>query len=605
MGSPTALLPWGQPSGGSTSPAALRFALPVPSQSTAALPEPGVRPIIFLPGITGSFLADGTTEVWPDLAGIGSAIECSSQSVNVQQELAVMAPLALSADGTPPAGSGVGVANGVQEPLDGEFGGAITEQSYTKDCGVVLDILSDLFGASRNVNENVYAATATNAADSGYTVVQSDTSQGLNVCVGNSRCFIPVGYDWRLSAEENATAVLQIINQVLSVTGADRVDILAHSQGGLVAEEITKLPQSIGKIYRIVTLGTPFLGAPEALTELLEQTPCQDPPQCYLNAGVVQSLIENYPGVMELLPSSSYYTAYSAMSPSYSTVESEVAQGLASLSYPSSARSMSLVAAAEQMHESDDAWAPLDPTVGLLRMIGYDANDATPNCAGGSLCDPQIILAPSGGDTITSAFDPNGTMASSPVLGDGDGTVPLFSANLYNPANGFDDRGSGRDMYWCGLSHMGLAQDTAVWQIAEAYLEGDVSYATDAVGAACPGGGLGTIANLNLVGAAASEPAGAQAPGPTSNTSCSAAASAMAPVETSMTIINSSATDSIDLYWYDSSCHQELYARIPPQMQVTRNSFVGDVWHLVSQSSGSLLGTVATTTAQQQIVVAR
>jgi len=241
--------------------------------------------------------------------------------------------------------------------------------------------------------------------------------------------------------------------------------------------------------------------------------------------------------------------------------------------------------------------------VGLLRMIGYDANDATPNCPGGSACDPQIILAPASGDTIISAFNPDGTMASPPVPGDGDGTVPLLSANLYNPANGFDYRGDGRDMYWCGLSHQGLAQDTAVWQSAEAYLEGQVSYATDVLGAACSGGGLGTIANLNLIGASASEPAGAQAPGPTSDTSCSAAASSVAPVETSMTIINSSATGPIQLYWYDPTCHQQLYATIPPQMQLTQRAYVGDVWHLVSHSSGSSLGTVATT-AEHQIIVA-
>ena len=99
------------------------------------------------------------------------------------------------------------------------------------------------------------------------------------------------------------------------------------------------------------------------------------------------------------------------------------------------------------------------------------------------------------------------------------------------------------------------------------------------------------------------QPAAAEAPGPTSNTSRSLAASPAAPVETSITIINSSATDSINLYWHDSSCHQQLYPTIPPQMQLTRSAYVGDVWHLVSQSTGSFIGTVSTT-ANQQIIVA-
>jgi hypothetical protein len=70
-----------------------------------------------------------------------------------------------------------------------------------------------------------------------------------------------------------------------------------------------------------------------------------------------------------------------------------------------------------------------------------------------------------------------------------------------------------------------------------------------------------------------------------------------------MTIINSSATGPIQLYWYDPTCHQQLYATIPPQMQLTQRAYVGDVWHLVSHSSGSSLGTVATT-AEHQIIVA-
>jgi pimeloyl-ACP methyl ester carboxylesterase len=577
----------------------------VPAPPVAAsLPVPQVRPIIFLPGITGSYLTDGTSEVWPNLAGIGSAIECSTQSVDVQQEVQIMSPLGLSAAGMPIAGSTVGVANGVVNPVDGDFGGAIAGATYTKGCGAILDVISFITDRSRSVDLNLYAAAAANAQRSGYTVVASDDAEGLSACTGNPRCFVPVGYDWRLSAESNAAAVLQIIKQILSLTGADRVDILAHSQGGLVAEAITRLPQSVGKIYRIVTLGTPYLGAPKALTDLLYQYPCEDPPQCFLSAAVVQSLVENYPGLMDLLPSADYYTAYSAISPSYSTVESQVAEGLASLTYPAVPQNMSLADAAEQMHASDDSWAPLDPSVGLLRMIGYDANDASPNCDGSSACDPYIGLAPSPGETITSAFNPDGSPAysASPIYGDGDGTVPLFSANVYNPAAHFDDRGSGRDMYWCGLSHEGLAQYTSVWESAEAYLEGRVSYATDVLGAACPDGGLGTIATLNLVGASGKQPTGAEPPGSALIRSCSPATTAVAPTLSSITFKDDSATNQLDLYWYGPTCRETLYATIPPQMELTQMAYIGDVWHIRLRTSGVLIGTAIASATPQTIV---
>ncbi|MGH9207738.1 MAG: hypothetical protein ACRD1G_14485, partial [Acidimicrobiales bacterium] len=178
------------------------------------------------------------------------------------------------------------------------------------------------------------------------------------------------------------------------------------------------------------------------------------------------------------------------------------------------------------------------------------------------------------------------------------GTVPLLSASLYNPADGFDDRGSGRDMYWCGLSHMGLAQDTAVWQAAEAYLEGSISYATDVLGAACPDGSLGTVAGLSMVNAPPSQPAGATMAGSPAETGCSSPS----PTATSIDFVNDSASDALDVYWYDASCQEHLYATIPPQMQLLQTMTTGDVWHLRSHSTHSLIGTATGNGAAQTVI---
>jgi hypothetical protein len=71
---------------------------------------------------------------------------------------------------------------------------------------------------------------------------------------------------------------------------------------------------------------------------------------------------------------------------------------------------------------------------------------------------------------------------------------------------------------------------------------------------------------------------------------------------TSITIDNNSATHSIALYWYDPSCHERLYATIPPQMQLQQSAYVGDVFHLRLLSTGSFIGTVRAVTASQTIV---
>ena len=366
-------------------------------------------------------------------------------------------------------------------------------------------------------SQHWYDITAANAAADGYVTVQPEDDAGLRACAASLKCFIPVGFDWRLSAEDNAHAVLTVINRVLSDTGADRVDILAHSQGGLIANALVHESDAKGKIYRIVSLGTPYLGAPKLLSELLFAEPCQFQvtkagiTRCIIDPGLVQGLLQNFPGALELAPSAAYDQAYKGGG---AVVESD-GTGTTALGFPASMQAIdamledppagtalqpengAMLAAAEQMHTNDDAWSPLDTSVGLLRMIGYDAGDgqcSTSPCsmtsvnASGTLLSVDLTPDPSDGDHVPSS-----------LWGSGDGTVPLLSAALYNPAAGFDERGGAHNEYWCGVSHLGLAQVTAVWTAAEAYFEGTMTPQSDTVGQRCPGGGLGSVGALGLV----------------------------------------------------------------------------------------------------------
>ncbi|HZY66281.1 MAG TPA: chitobiase/beta-hexosaminidase C-terminal domain-containing protein [Rubrobacteraceae bacterium] len=51
----------------------------------------------------------------------------------------------------------------------------------------------------------------------------------------------------------------------------------------------------------------------------------------------------------------------------------------------------------------------------------------------------------------------------------GDATVPLHSADLYNPNTGFDHRGPGRNVYFHDVSHGDLVKDAAVMDYAISY----------------------------------------------------------------------------------------------------------------------------------------
>ncbi len=557
----------------------------------------------------GSYLEDASgQEAWPEvqtLTNCGIAFPspgCEAQSLSAD---------ALNASGTSLNGTTVDTGDGGGGPV---LGGVLSMTS-AQWCAPL-----DLY--CKTVTDNWYDITAENAEASGFAVVEASDASGLAACAATLKCFIPVGVDWRLSAATEANVVLGVIDTVLSYTHSDRVDIVAHSQGGLIVNALVHDPASVGKIYRIVTLGTPYLGAPKVLSEVLFGTPCQFPiptvlglgSGCLIDPAVVQGLAENYPGVADLAPSEAYYQAIPALATvtgstsvglTFAQSESLVEQILAA---PPSGSGLTpttdtLMEQAATFHAQVDDWAPLDPTVGLLRMVGYDAADAQ------NEPDTPCSAAPCSGGQV-GEYDQAGTIVSvstsgQPIDGSGDGTVPLYSANVYDPTTGLDDRGAAHDMYWCGVSHFGLAWSTPVWQAAVSYLDGSVSYAQDLIGpgGGCPNGTDGSLTGSPLVGATIAPPAGSVAPGPASTTACSPEAAPSPPVGSSITVLNTSTTDSIDLYWEAPGCQSELYATIPAQMQLTQSAYVGDVWNLQSHSTGALLGTVSTT-ATHQIVIA-
>ncbi len=67
------------------------------------------------------------------------------------------------------------------------------------------------------------------------------------------------GYDWRQDLTQNADINLKnFVTHVIAQTNAERVNIIAHSQGGLVAKKMLyDLPDIRSKISKLVFVGTP------------------------------------------------------------------------------------------------------------------------------------------------------------------------------------------------------------------------------------------------------------------------------------------------------------------------------------------------------------
>jgi len=278
----------------------------------------------------------------------------------------------------------------------------------------------------------------------------------------------PFAVDWRKSADYNASLLLDKIDAVLAATGQSQVNILAHSQGGLVAAAALSDFRSIGKVARVMTMGTPYLGATKALGVIDYGEPCQAEAlgMCVLDNGEVQKLVRNFPGFLDLLPSREFYRVYP--SPVFTLFDRD-GDGLDDgfISYDDERakladRNLALIDQEAAFHDRVDYWFPADPTVQLVRLVG----SGVPTI--------QTIIEYKEEDCSGILWWRNCELKEKSQFGygNGDGTVPLHSADLYDPNHGFDDRGGAIDAYAPGVSHGDLVKKDETLTYAATYFAG-------------------------------------------------------------------------------------------------------------------------------------
>lgn len=129
----------------------------------------------------------------------------------------------------------------------------------------------------------------------------------------------PFAYDWRLSNARNAGRLARFIKDIQKRYGDPslKVDIIAHSMGGLIAryyilyggrnvlEDSDPLPDYVGarNVNKLVMLGTPNLGSVDALLACIKGTRVglnQVPPEVF----------STMPSMYELMPSPSLDVLY-------------------------------------------------------------------------------------------------------------------------------------------------------------------------------------------------------------------------------------------------------------------------------------------------------
>lgn len=263
-------------------------------------------------------------------------------------------------------------------------------------------------------------------------------------------------YDWRRDIQAATYNNLDaLVNQARNAAGTSQVDILGHSMGGLVGHNYVSYPATAAKVRRLITFGTPYLGAPKFLKTLVYGD--QFGPTFLglgLNQDAVKDLVQNMAGGWQLLPSRSYYNFYnntnSNLLPPYREDRDVDGNGVASgaLSY--------------------------EGTISFLRNLGKNQNASNRAVNFHDRLDKTWLSGPkvtfingSGLATIAQVRDYTGSCWSwfsykpcpktDTYTLDGDGTVPYYSATPYDPARGMDMSGPA-SIYLVNQEHGALVQ---------------------------------------------------------------------------------------------------------------------------------------------------
>ena len=118
-------------------------------------------------------------------------------------------------------------------------------------------------------------------------------------------------YDWRYGVtgkypdnKTNADLLQQKITDILQQTGAEKVDVIAHSMGGLIVKQYAVNHATDNHIGKAVFVGVPNTGSPKAVKTLLQGDNLGSP---FVSQNEIKKISENMPAIYDLLPSQRYY----------------------------------------------------------------------------------------------------------------------------------------------------------------------------------------------------------------------------------------------------------------------------------------------------------
>lgn len=105
--------------------------------------------------------------------------------------------------------------------------------------------------------------------------------------------------------------LVDIVTSMASSSKTEKVTLIAHSNGGLVAKYLVKTLTDIGKDYlidKVISVAVPYVGTPQAIAGLLHGDNQSIVGGVILSKSVARLLGQNMPSAYSLLPTESYFT---------------------------------------------------------------------------------------------------------------------------------------------------------------------------------------------------------------------------------------------------------------------------------------------------------
>lgn len=181
-------------------------------------------------------------------------------------------------------------------------------------------------------------------------------------------------YDWRLDVADTALTLKNKIDEVKAAKGVDKVDLVAHSMGGLLIKKYLK-DYGGDSVNKFVDIGTPHIGSPKAF-KILNYGDDFGASLLFglvgLNTEKVKSISQNMPSIYQLLPSQKYfdeaesnYYVFNGSNGSDRLTYSQTSDYL-----KAEGRNGALVDRAKEFHEEIDSLNPGDYGVETYNIVG-------------------------------------------------------------------------------------------------------------------------------------------------------------------------------------------------------------------------------------------